>query len=187
MALSAIFAFVIALSATSKVTSPKVEAFPPAIAIVPSVDVISPSPVNAETSTSMVTSSKIEFAGVPPNVIVLFGDVRLPSANTDSLTSKAPVVAFCVKPDPATSLFIVTAFTAPAAISPEAIVPSNILSLVTASAPSSVLPTAPAAISNVTSPNNASESPPTVKSLDVISPSPVIAVPSTSNAPVVAF
>ena len=83
------------------------------------------------------------------------------------------------------------------AISEAVIVPSVMFSvftalsanfvLSTASEANSVVPTAPAAISNVTSPNNASESPPTVKSLDVISPSPVIAVPSTSNAPVVAF
>ncbi|GBF22593.1 hypothetical protein C21_04794 [Arenibacter sp. NBRC 103722] len=59
--------------------------------------------------------------------------------------------------------------------------------LVTASAANSVVPTAPAAISKVTSPNRALASPPTVRSEEVMLPSPVIAVPSTSNAPVATF
>jgi hypothetical protein len=85
----------------------------------------------------------------------------------------------------------------PEEISSVKMVPFNIFSVwtalsanfafVTASAANSVVPTAPAAISKVTSPSNALISPPTVKSEEVMFPSPVIAVPSTSNAPVDTF
>ncbi len=65
--------------------------------------------------------------------------------------------------------------------------PMAILSVVTASAASSVFPTAPAVISRFTLVNAASVPPVTVRSAEMMSPSPVKDATSTSRAPVAKF
>ena len=84
---------------------------------------------------------------------------------------------------PTTSGFSVTAFTASAAISADSTAPRAISLVVMASAAISIVPTALGFISIVTSLIAAPTPPVTFKSVEVILPSAIIVVGSTSRAP----